>query len=1298
MMFRTFAVLTALVMILSLAVVASEITIHRDLNIPEIEYRDGYHHFTTFPGPLYGEPGNPELPYVGQTVLLPPGEEVVSIQLNNEIWALAAEGVKPFPAQPPVPYSHTGEQVFTPPNQSVYNADELHPASPVSSFRTDFLSGHGIGSFSICSARLVPASGVLEALTSFDMVIQTAPTARAQNAYATMLKKTQAVNQRLAKSVDNIDLLSAYGATDNTDVVSVNYLIISSQEIAEYFQPLAEYRCSRGQQTEIVLVEDIDIQYAGLDLADKMRNCVIDYYQMNDLEYVLMAGDAEYVPKRGLFAQIGGTVDEDIPADLYFSNLDGNWNDDGDSRWGEPGEADLYSEVAVGRMAIDSEAEAENLINKIIMYENTPVVGDLEHALMLGEDLGWIVWGGENKEEIRLGSSMWGYTTVGFPPNFNVDVLYDMYSVWSPMDDLIPALNDGLHMVNHLGHCNVTYSMKLTNGVVTDEYLTNNGINHNFYIPYSQGCYNGSFDNRTTNYTYSIDCIAEEFTTIQNGAVAYLCNSRYGWGSYSSTGGPSQYYDRQYYDAIFSEEIYSIGWVNADSKEDNVPFLSQGATYWVYYEMNLLGDPAMDIWTASPQSITATHPGQIEIGTTQLSVSTGVPYATVAVSREDEVLGSGTANASGTILLILEEPISEAGELSLTAYKHNYLPYQGVIYAVPESGPYMYLTSVSYSDASGGNDDGNADLGETLDISADFMNIGYDPAVGIDAFLTCNTCAVSIIDGVLEVGDLGSMEAVEFEEAFTVQLLPSVQDGQVLPFIITLEDNQGSSWEYYFEVTAYAPQLQMVSHTITDTNDNWMTPGETGNIEIEIINNGTGGTTDLEFWLSTDNALATANPQGISADALASGESSAVVGFEFSIDPSMPDPSSLVVYITARDSRDYEKGFLIELPVGGYYDSMESGVGEWTHSSITPGFDDQWGMTELLNHTQNGNSSWHCGNEGLYTSNLDAALVTPEYTIDGCHQLQFHQWMNAEVASQTMYDGYAHDGGIVEMSYNGGDFEQIIPRGGYPFLIRDNGSPMPFAPETPVFSGQILWEEAIFDIEGQGTVQFRFRFGTNGDITLNGWFLDDLFLVKTSDPNPPTNVTIVNASAGVPEVVLTWNTPDVEFLDNKGIPGSRPSQTLEEYRVYRNGVFIDSVQALTYNDNLSYLEPGTYFYQVSGVFDGVEGSLSAPASYQYTSVEPETQSAVPTDTELSAAYPNPFNPVVNLRLDIATPQLVRLTVYDLLGRKVGTLHDGQMMTGRYTISWDASGQSSGMYFIRMETESYEGFQKVLLLK
>lgn len=89
---------------------------------------------------------------------------------------------------------------------------------------------------------------------------------------------------------------------------------------------------------------------------------------------------------------------------------------------------------------------------------------------------------------------------------------------------------------------------------------------------------------------------------------------------------------------------------------------------------------------------------------------------------------------------------------------------------------------------------------------------------------------------------------------------------------------------------------------------------------------------------------------------------------------------------------------------------------------------------------------------------------------------------------------------------------------------------------------------------------------------------------------------------------------------------------------------------------------------------------------------------LPKFFSLSQNYPNPFNPVTNIKFDIPKSSLVKITVYDQLGREVATLVNEQMQAGSYSVDWDASNFSSGVYFYRIETEDFSKTNKMVLVK
>jgi hypothetical protein len=168
--------------------------------------------------------------------------------------------------------------------------------------------------------------------------------------------------------------------------------------------------------------------------------------------------------------------------------------------------------------------------------------------------------------------------------------------------DLYAQLNLGPNLLCHLGHSYVGYCMTIYNSDLTTYNIYNNGINHNFFNGYTQGCYAGSFDNRNDYGGYeSYDCFSEKISTMPTAALTFIANSRYGWYRQNTTNGASQIFNREWIDVFFDDGIYSIGAANQISKEHAIPFIeARQAVRWCAYELNVFGDPAVELWTEPP--------------------------------------------------------------------------------------------------------------------------------------------------------------------------------------------------------------------------------------------------------------------------------------------------------------------------------------------------------------------------------------------------------------------------------------------------------------------------------------------------------------------------------------------------------------------------------------------------------------------------------------------------------------------------------------------------------------------------
>ncbi len=93
-----------------------------------------------------------------------------------------------------------------------------------------------------------------------------------------------------------------------------------------------------------------------------------------------------------------------------------------------------------------------------------------------------------------------------------------------------------------------------------------------------------------------------------------------------------------------------------------------------------------------------------------------------------------------------------------------------------------------------------------------------------------------------------------------------------------------------------------------------------------------------------------------------------------------------------------------------------------------------------------------------------------------------------------------------------------------------------------------------------------------------------------------------------------------------------------------------------------------------------------------------TESEAPKTFSLSQNYPNPFNPTTTISFALPAQSFVSLKVFDMLGREVLTIVSGELRAGSYTRQWNASNVASGVYFYRLQAETFSGTKKLLLLK
>jgi hypothetical protein len=294
-----------------------------------------------------------------------------------------------------------------------------------------------------------------------------------------------------------------------------------------------------------------------------------------------------------------------------------------------------------------------------------------------------------------------------------------------------------------------------------------------------------------------------------------------------------------------------------------------------------------------------------------------------------------------------------------------------------------------------------------------------------------------------------------------------------------------------------APVLSLAEFSTADTlygnGDGCIMPSETIELTLTIQNAGSGSAEGLSVTLTESDPYVTLVSDSAYVARIA-GNTQGEVGpaFVFEVALGCPDFHQIDFGVEIELANGLQATDGLSIGVGGSLsDDFEGADIGWTSTEFNDGYVDQWHLEDYRNNTAGGTYSWKFGGTGStnYSDYSHGALVTPTLCLGPDATLTFWQYIDAELAS----GDYAWDGGIVEISTDGGQsWSQITPVGGYHRLIQPNTA-SPFEPGTPCFATSSGWEEVEFDLSAyEGPALVRFRFGSDASVREEGWYIDDI--------------------------------------------------------------------------------------------------------------------------------------------------------------------------------------------------------------
>ncbi len=173
---------------------------------------------------------------------------------------------------------------------------------------------------------------------------------------------------------------------------AVQFVIITNTELAPEFETLASFKSDIGISSRVVTLDWISAHVeAGADSAATVRRFLQQAHVQWGIEYALLGGTIDLIPTRWVHSSFYPTIiGSDVPADLYFACLDGDWDGDGDGFYGEPfqntsdpgDEADMLPELALGRAPVSTPAEAALFVAKSLDFHIHSGVIGLPRALL----------------------------------------------------------------------------------------------------------------------------------------------------------------------------------------------------------------------------------------------------------------------------------------------------------------------------------------------------------------------------------------------------------------------------------------------------------------------------------------------------------------------------------------------------------------------------------------------------------------------------------------------------------------------------------------------------------------------------------------------------------------------------------------------------------------------------------------------------------------------------------------------------------------------------------------------------
>lgn len=520
--------------------------------------------------------GQPDLPAMARTFVIPQGASAVdaSIEVLSETRIEGMYDILPVRSVPlgsdPGPFLR---------DPQIYMGGDVFPASGVVSVETGTRTGFRLATVQFTPFTYDPSSGSVRCITRGRVTLrwEDDPAVETFSLDEMQVENAESILGGIVSNPADLAACRPPVRGGGTDWSA--WVVIAPASLESTLDPLVAHRNASGMTAEFVSTEWIYSSYTGYDTQEQIRNYIKDAYLNHGLMYALIVGD--WGPTQRISSlNVGGSTTLNETSDLYYSDLDGTWDADGDHLYGENTDGiNYYSDIAVGRFSTDLTAQVATMVQKTIEYETISSPGSWRtRALLCGAGL-WPEYG-------YWGRFVCDSICKRIPDSWVETKLYE-YSSGSHPNNQIDVINEGVSYASPQGHgfSSGIYwyydpTSMITAGLINQ--MTNWGM---FPVFHSIACLAGQLS--------VSNCSAERLmNSTTGGAVAVMFNSNNGYGAPPSMG-PSEHLEVHFSNQMFVQGVQRVGDMQAAAKDAFKAAGGMSMQNWVLQENNYLGDPAL---------------------------------------------------------------------------------------------------------------------------------------------------------------------------------------------------------------------------------------------------------------------------------------------------------------------------------------------------------------------------------------------------------------------------------------------------------------------------------------------------------------------------------------------------------------------------------------------------------------------------------------------------------------------------------------------------------------------------------